>query len=183
MTAPIGHVHNGNPVDESYWNNIADLLNAHDTALVGANKLLRRGRRTTGSSTTTTEVGVLRVDSIPIISGHVYAILTSPLAIISTVANDTPRANIRVDATGASATTASTQLDLMQIPVTSTTNSPLIPLTALYVSATTGLLSVLLSVSRAAGTGSVSIGAGTINPVDLLILDFGVDPGNTGTAI
>src|SRR5436305_7654672 len=127
MTAPIGHVHNGNPVDENWYNNLADLVNAHDSALVGELRLLKYGTRTTASSTTTTEVGVLRVDNIPVIAGRLYLIYTTPLAIVSTVANDTPRANLRTSTSG-TATTASGQVDLMQIPIPSTANSPLIPM-------------------------------------------------------
>ena len=48
--------------------------------------IVKRGSRGTDSTATTTEIGVLRVDSIPILAGYQYKICTSPLFLIGTVA-------------------------------------------------------------------------------------------------
>jgi hypothetical protein len=139
------------------------------------------GERTTNSSTTSTETGVLRVDNISCVSGRWYQIFTSALPLASTVANDSVRAAIRY-AIGATATTSSTQLDFVQLQQPNTSIPPAISLVSTPF-LTAGTLSVLLSVSRQSGTGLVQILAGATFPVDLFVVDMGVAPSNTGVAL
>jgi hypothetical protein len=142
---------------------------------------LPRGNRITNSSTTTTEVGVERVDSIPIVAGRLYRICTSPL-VLSSTANDIVRAIIRISTSG-SATTSSTVLDFVQQPVTNTSFPGSVPLQTLYTAPSTATLSVLLSVSRQSGTGNASILGASTFKIDLWVEDIGVDQGDTGVDI
>lgn len=145
-------------------------------------KCVARGRRTTNSSTTTTEVGVLRIDSITVTSGRLYGIFTSALILASTIANDTLRAIIRGD-TSTTATTSSTQLDMGQLQQPNTSAPPGSMIVALYPAAATATLSVLLSVARQTGTGNVQILGASTFPIDMWVVDLGPDPGNTGVSI
>jgi hypothetical protein len=143
--------------------------------------VLLRGDRTSNSSTTTTEVGVLRVDSIPVVAGRLYRISTSPL-VLSSTANDIVRANIRISTSGA-ATTSSTVLDFVQQPVVNTSFPGAISLVCLYPAGSTATLSILLTVNRQSGSGNASILAGSTFPAGVWIEDIGVDPGDTGVDI
>lgn len=137
--------------------------------------ILARGNRTTSSSTTTTEVGVLRVDNIPIVAGRAYPVWTCGLYLISSVASDLPEAKVRYSTSGV-ATTASTILAKGEDQVTSGTQPVSTIAQGVYVATVTGTLSLILTVSRSAGTGSVSI----FGTSELFISDAGVDPGDTG---
>jgi hypothetical protein len=185
VTAPIGHVRNGNPVDETFWNNWVDLTNALNTSLADVNlrKASSRGIRTTNSTTTTTEVGVLRLDGITVTLGRLYLIETSTLVLSSTVANDVLRCPLRASTAGA-AGTGSTQVGMAQATMPNTTNpGPGLVARCLYVPGATGTLSVLLSVARQQGTGNVSILAASTFPIQLWVHDMGPDPGDTGVSI
>lgn len=146
-------------------------------------KLVARARRTTGSSTTTTEVGVLQIDGVPVQAGRVYLIETNAVGVDTTVANDGGRLQIRVATGGATATTSSTVLDLAQQVIPNIAHSEHFPCGAMYPAASDDVLSVLLTVARSSGTGSLSVVADPTFPVDLLVWDAGVDPGDTGMVL
>lgn len=138
--------------------------------------ILRRGNRPTASATTTTtEIGVLRVDGIPIVSGRAYRIWTSPLFLYSSVTNDIVDARIRASTSGA-ATTASTQIGNPLRLKTDSGPGVSSPMSVIYPATVTGTLSVLLTVVRTSGTGNVQLLIGE----DLIIEDVGIDPGDTG---
>jgi hypothetical protein len=65
------------------------------------------GQRTTTSTSTTTEVGVLRIDSVSLKANRSYRIWTSPLFLLSSTTGDVVTGRIRVNTAG-TATTAST---------------------------------------------------------------------------
>jgi hypothetical protein len=145
--------------------------------------IIARGNRTTSSSSTTSEAGVLRLDAVPFTAGKVYRLWTPPMIFQSTVANDLINAHIRINTSG-TATTGSAQLT----GLVDTANSASGPqrtkgMTALWAPATTGVASILLSVSRDGGTGSVALNASSVYPIDLVIEDCGADPGNTAIVL
>ena len=142
-----------------------------------------RGNRTTSSTTTTTEVGVLRLDDIPTYAGRTYKIWTTPLALDTTVANDVAAASVRYTTDGSTPTTSSTQLASSQSALTNATSANTAPISVDYSPSADGLLSVLLTVSRVSGTGNISILATSTVPINLVVEDIGMDPGDSGTDI
>lgn len=145
--------------------------------------ILARGNRTTSSSTTTTEIGVLRLDDIPIYTGRTYRIWTSPLRMDTSVANDVARAIIRITTDGSTPTTSSAQICAAQTILPDIASGQSVEISMDYSPAADELLSVLLSVSRQSGTGNISIVGGTGIPIDLMVEDIGLDPGDTGVDI
>jgi len=140
------------------------------------------GNRLTSSSTTTGEIGVLRLDNISVLANRMYRIWTSPLRLLSTAADDTVAARLRISTSGA-ATTASTslaELALGQPPFTSQS----VPINAKYIPGSNQTLSVLLTVTLIGGTGTVSMTVSSVNPnIDLIVEDVGPAPSDTGVDI
>lgn len=153
-----------------------------DEFLQGA--VIARGRRTTSSSgATTTPVGVLRLDSVPVVAGRIYTIHLSPLIFSSTVASDLINADLRI-ALGATATnTTPGYTSLVEGARSGGGSQFTVGFEVDYPAATTGNLSILLTVVRAAGTGTVSLMASTSIPLSMWVKDAGLDPGNTGVAL
>lgn len=149
---------------------------------VSAQGVIKRGNRSTNSSTTTTEVGVLRVDGTTLVPGRLYEIYTGPLRFFSSVTGDIVSAALRYRLDGASAGTGDTTL--VNAPDKAhTANLDQGASQTLRAQLTVGsisTLSVLLTVGRVAGTGNVAILGG---PIDLFIEDMGIDPGDTGVDI
>jgi hypothetical protein len=140
--------------------------------------IIARANRSTDSSTTTTEIGVLRLDSIPIVNGVVYKIVSAPMYLLSTTGDIV---NIRFRGnTAGNATTASTQLGQPFQTITNSIQPTSAMLEVLYISATTGSLSVLLSVNRASGTGNTKVFGESAFWVEVGSI---ADPGDTGVDI
>jgi hypothetical protein len=159
------------------------LINADSrlSAIEGSQGVIARGQRITNSSTTsgTTELGVLRVDNIPVYAGRLYRISTGPIIIDGSVANDAVRAVLRGDTTGV-ATTASPQMAIAQMVVPNISLPETLEIDVPYAPAADGTLSVLLSIVRQTGTGVFqALGAATI-PINLVVSGEGIDPGDTG---
>lgn len=155
--------------------------------VVPSSTIIAYGIRTNSSpSVTTTELGVIRLDNIPAIIGRRYRIWTSPLNMSSSVANDLMNAHIRYNlvaspGAGSPATTASTQLTgLVESSYSAGGAQRTQGLSVTYAPAATGTLSALLSLSRDAGTGTLAINGFAAYPIELVVEDMGVDPGNTG---
>lgn len=148
-----------------------------------AGTVIARGRRETNSTANSAEQGVLRVDNIPVVNGRLYYVTTNPIQIDSTVTNDICRANLRIDETGAAATTSSTTIALTQLRQTDGTQSEQTMVGVLRAASADGLWSVLLTTSRPAGTGNVSLVGSATVPIDLIIFDCGEDPGDSGVDI
>jgi hypothetical protein len=147
-------------------------------------KGVSRGKRTTSSSTTTTtEIGVLRLDGVKVYAGHQYRITTSALSCDTTVSGDLVRVHIRYTTDGTTAGITSTDLGFDQIRLADAANSEGVVLNLSYIPTADEVLSVLLTVHRASGTGSVSILGATDFPIDLFVDDKGLDPGNTGVSL
>lgn len=146
-------------------------------------KLIARGNRLTNSTGTTTEVGVLRLDDIPIIGGRIYQISTSTLLLATNTANDFVNAKIRYTTDGSTPTTSSSLLTQTGGRIEATSSGDFAYLSGLYAPASDETLSVLLTVARGSGAGTVAINYGSSVPIELYIVDLGVDPGDTGTDI
>lgn len=146
-------------------------------------KIIARGRRTTtsGGSTGAT-IEVLRLDDIPIRAGYLYAICTNSLALQSTAANNTVRAEIRYTTDGSTPVAATTV-----IPGGATQQSPSVAgqsdnsaILALYAPGSNETLSLLLTVRRTTGAGTATIFADATNTIEMWVEQKGEDPGDTG---
>lgn len=150
-------------------------------------RIVARGRRTTTSAiATTTEIGVLRLDNIPVFDSKAYAITTSSINIDTSVANDIGDARIRVaqnPTPGTVATTASTQIGHVRNTIDDAAASNVIPANAFYFPTADGYLSVLLSLFRQAGTGNIIIFCSATELLDLVVWEMGLDPGDTGVIL
>lgn len=174
MPAPT--IENG-IITVSFLNALAEYINAIRTGIIA------RGRRVTTSSTTTTVVGVLRLDGIPIIGGRTYKISTSCISMQSSVANDIVTSNIRYTTDGSTPTTSSAALGGVSATVTNTSFGIAVPFIGYYYPTSNETLSVLLTVGRTAGTGNVSLGGSAVQPIDLFVEDAGYDTGDVGVDI
>lgn len=154
---------------------------------IDVRKVIAWGRRTTASSGSTgAAVGVLQLDSVPVLAGHLYAVHTNALILDSTVNNDVPRATIRYTTDGSTAIASSTvlpgaTLDGRQADAAwGEARMLYVP----YEAAADGSLSLLLCIERAGGSGTCIIHAdGTSFMIDLLVSDLGISPGNTGVSV
>jgi hypothetical protein len=146
--------------------------------------VIARAERLSNGSSTTSVVGVLRLDNVPIKAGLLYKIWTAPLFVVGTIATDYAGVEIYGSTSGV-ATTSSTQMTAVQSQIINTSFPVVHPSIVLpYTSATDVTLSVLLSVSRSSGTGSVSLqrASGTI-PIHLVVECLGSDVADTGVSI
>jgi hypothetical protein len=140
--------------------------------------VIARANRGTDSSTTTSEIGVLRLDDIPIINGVVYLIESSPMYLLSTT-GDIVNIRFRYSTAGA-ATTGSSQLGQAFQTITNSSQPTSAMLKVLYPATTTGSLSVLLTVTRAQGSGNTK----TFGSSEFWVKVAGIiDPGDTGKDI
>lgn len=140
--------------------------------------IIARANRSSNSSTTTSEIGVLRLDSIPIVNGCLYIIESAPMYILSTT-GDIVNIRFRGNTAGA-ATTSSTQIGQGFQTITNSIQPTSGILRVRYLAATTGNLSVLLSVGRASGSGNTQV----FGESDFWVrVGSIIDPGDTGTDI
>jgi hypothetical protein len=150
-------------------------------------RIVARGRRSTATGNlTTTETGVLRLDNVPVFDSRAYAILSANLNVDASVANDIGECRYRVaqaTGTGTTATTSSTQIGRWRSTIDDATNSNVLPWVAFYYPSADGYLSVLLSAFRASGSGNIVVFANNVEPIDLVVLDLGPDPGDTGVVL
>ncbi len=145
--------------------------------------VVARGNRTTSSGTTTSEVGVLRLDDVPLKQGQMYLVQTSALSIASTTSGDGIGATLRYTIDGSTPDpTASTRL--ASVHALAGGSSPALPLIGKYIPAADLSFSVVLTIVRWSGTGTVQMFADANHPdIDLMIIAAGADPGDTGTDI
>ncbi|MFI6759356.1 hypothetical protein ACIBF5_09470 [Micromonospora sp. NPDC050417] len=160
--------------------NLTNLTNSRPRGLV------KWAQRTTPSPTTTAaDLGVLRLDNIPMVGGRQYRIWTSPLPLDSTVTNDEIRARIRISTAGAATIannavpgatvhTRQTDANVSEDKAMSVTYRP------------TGdqTVSLLLCVGRIAGTGNVSLNnSDDEETVQLVVEDIGLAQEQSGITI
>jgi hypothetical protein len=150
-------------------------------------RIVARGRRSTATGNiTTTETGVIRLDNVPVFDSRAYMIASANLNVDASVANDIGELRYRVTqqtTPGTSATTSSTQMGRWRSTIDDATNSNVLPFVAFYYPSADGYLSVLLSAFRAAGSGNIVVFANNVEPIDLVVVDLGPDPGDTGVVI
>lgn len=153
----------------------------------GAQMVIARGRRITNTANfTTTEIGVLRIDNVPVQSGKIYRISTSGLNMDASVAGDVATARFRVayGATpGTIANTSSPQVGQVRFAQDNITQSNIAPGQSFYVATADGYISVLLSAARVAGTGNFVFWCSTAEILDMTVEYGGDDPGDTGVVI
>jgi hypothetical protein len=157
---------------------------ALNTALL-AGAVIGRARRTTSSTTSTgtTRVAVLRLDDIPLTAGRIYEIRTGGLQIDGVTNNDTMIIDIVYTTDGSTPTTASSLLagassETIQPNAASPVYSSI---STTYTPAGNETLSLLLTIKHGVGTGAMGLLAtGTTSIIEMLIIDRGVDPGDTG---
>lgn len=144
-------------------------------------RVLYRHRRTSNSSTTTTEAGVIRLDGCVLKLGRIYIVRTGPIASDGDTAANYIGARLRGSNTG-TATTASTQLNESKYKQADATTPEKIPACEGIVipTATTETWSFIVTAVAFAATPNVSIQASATAPLDLYVFDCGPDPGSTG---
>lgn len=148
--------------------------------------IIARGRRTTSSTASTgTEVGVIRLDDIPVTGGLLYRVASNGLHFDTTVAADVSVARVRYTTDGSTPSTASTILPgALAYALQGNASWPETALIdTFYAPAADETLSLLLTVNRVAGSGSCLIFADTDHTIDLWVESLGTDPGDTGTDI
>lgn len=142
--------------------------------------IIARGNRVSSSTTTTTEVGVLRLPVGTLAAGVTYLIQTSPMLMACT-AGATLGGYLRYTTDGSTPTTASTALVQAQVDIVVSYQS--LVLSALYTPATAVDLTLLLTCARAAGSGNAFIAGATATPIDLWVTVTQQDIGDTGVDI
>lgn len=150
-------------------------------------KNIARARRTNNSSasTSTTSVGVLRLDDKPIKANRAYRITWKASFDVAT-ATDTMRGLIRYTTDGSTPSTSSNLLAGSggETSFTSNATASTVTVSTSYTPVTDEILSVLLCVQHNVGTSSSIMQAdGGIFLTEMWIDDMGDDPGNTGTAV
>jgi hypothetical protein len=151
-----------------------------------AGECLDRAQRITDStgSATTTLVPVLRLDDVPITAGRAVIVESSGILLDSSVADDVGLLTVTYTTDGSTPTIASAVLPgavaerlVRNISFPETCN-----IRTRYTPAGNETLSLLLCVSRAAGTGTIVAKAnGTSSVMELTVIDAGVDGGDHGT--
>jgi hypothetical protein len=161
-----------------------DEVAADDLNRVGGyGECIARARRETSSTAASAETGVLRLDDIPVEAGHLYEIKTNNLSIDTSIANDVARILLRIDETGADATTSSTNIALAQRVIPNAAAAENIEASTTRPASASGSWSVLLSTVRQTGTGNIQLVGGAVTPIELYVIDLGLDPGDTGVDI
>lgn len=144
--------------------------------------LIARAFRTTSSTATTTEVGVLQLRVGDLVPGALYRVQTGITDFYSPVANDVVRCRFRYTTDGTDATVVSSLLpgSDMQHRLTGTGVDEPYVMTTDYIAGVGQNLSVLLTVGRSAGTGSVQILSSASAPIYYTVMCMATDPGDTG---
>jgi len=150
-------------------------------------RVVARGRRTSTSSISSgVELPVLRLDNIPVFDSKGYRILTSNINMDGSIANDVGDARLRIvqaATPGTLATIASTQVGHFRNTIDDPVQSNVHPLSVYYWPSADGYLSILLSVQRVAGTGTVALFCSATELLDLVVEELGTDPGDTGVVL
>lgn len=142
-------------------------------------------RDTPGTATAAVEQPYLRLDNLLLENGESYFAFTPPLIIDSTVAADLVQVALRYSLSGV-ATTASTQLTLLAQPSKSASgaqNTAMLGKRFTYTGGGTGVMSLLLSFVRSAGTGNVRINATATIPAEITVVHLGTLKANSGVSL
>jgi hypothetical protein len=140
------------------------------------------GYRTTASTVngTATDIGVIRLDNVAVVSGRSYSIRTNSLNPLSTVGTDNVRCQVRYRTDGTPAGITDTALPGGQgYSAGNGGNWPTLTFDIQYIPSGNQTLSLLLCVARQAGSGSVNLFADGTRVTELKVMDCGIDVGNT----
>jgi hypothetical protein len=190
-TYPIIALEDGDTLSPEWVQDITDAANEQNDRLTavesaGIGQIVKRGSRSTTSTTTTTEIGVMRLDGLVLENGRIYEIIAPTLHLDSSSSNDEIFAQLRHTTNNTSAGTGSTVLPGSRVNFRQADANVTEPKT-IYTTLTAGsgqTLSVLLTVGRVAGAGNCSLiadGAGALTQI--LIKMAGDDPSDTGIDI
>lgn len=153
----------------------------------GPQGIIAWGQRTSSSTATTTEIGVLRLDDISLSTLRAFRVWTPPLNFTSSTSTDDVRCRIRFTADGSTPTTSSTILPGSTIGANINgggAKTPIIPISTKYAPAGGNeLFSCLLCVTRNAGAGSASIFGDATVVIEIIIEDIGMNVTDVGTDI
>lgn len=171
---------------------MSDDFQSHE--LVTATKLNRalrtgrcigRARRITNSNTSTgtTRIPVLRLDDIPIVANRLYTICTNSTQIDGATNNDTLVIEILSTTDGSTPTITSSLLPgaASEVPQPNAASPVWGQIVTRYIPGSDETLSLLLTVKHGIGTGAMGLLAnGTSSIIEMLVIDQGEDPGDTG---
>lgn len=157
------------------------IYNGTNWVAIPGTVLAEAWRTTNSTTTTTTEIGVLRMDGLVVPAGQQVDVCADNLMLTSTANEEGIVARFRM-AVGSTATVSSTlKQELRQQTVTAQGQASGV-LRFTYTPAATETLSIILTVLRVAGTGNVSI-----NTIDgRIYFDAkagGKSPANTGVSL
>lgn len=125
------------------------------------------------------ELGVVRLNSVALLGGYRYKVMSSPLC-ISTVSGETGKSNLRYSTSGTAGTT-----DTILGCVESNTNTAFRPvqtptLCLTYTPGANVTFSCILTILRSGGSGNVTMNGASDQPIELWIEAAGPDTGDTG---
>lgn len=140
-------------------------------------------RETTSSGSTGTEIGVLRLSGIPLKADYMYRITSSSLVLDSTVNGDDVAARYRATFNNTDAAVTDTLFGGVLAKTTASAGQAVHTITRYYVPTAAQTLSVLLTVIRAAGTGTCTLTFATGFPIDIVVEELGLTVANTGVSI
>lgn len=144
-------------------------------------QLVGRNQRTTNSGLiTTTETAIISVRA-PVIAGRSY-LITHKTEAFWTTASAAAEVRLRYTTNDIEPTITSTQITRVEVPPGSAAGIPVAGSTdVVFDSVATGFLRVLVTLVRAAGTGSVSVGGAAGGPMTLFVFDAGDTIAASGT--
>lgn len=153
------------------------------TAADAKKGIIARARRTSSTGNiTTTETGVLRLDSVPVVSGRAYKIVTNGINMDTDTSNDVGTVRFRVNTAG-TATTSSTLINSFRNTIDNNSQSNVVSAIGMFIAGSTGNASFLMSLVRQAGSGNLIIFCDATNYLDMWVEDMGVAPSDTGVVI
>jgi hypothetical protein len=163
-----------------------DLTAARLAAESGGQIMARAERATVSTGTTTTTAtsaqGVLRIDDITLRAGRLYRVAAPSLGLYSSTSGDVAVAQLTRTTDGSTPTASSTRLTHGRVEAFGTSVVHTCDLHAVYAPGGADVtFSVLLSIYRQSGSGTIQAYGAADWPILLLIEDLGVDPGDTGT--
>lgn len=145
--------------------------------------VIARADRATSSSATTTELAVVRLSKVPVISGLGYQITSSNLILDSTVDGDTVLARLRFTDNGVDADLADVLFGGVKSVSAASSGQVVLPILRNYYPTTTHMLSLLLTIGREAGSGNVSLTVSPGFPIEMTVTCLGPAPSETGVDI
>lgn len=137
-------------------------------------QMVKRGNRPSNKVIATTETGVLRVDAIPVLAGHAYEISVPRLRVSFVAAADRVKFVLRGSTTGAATTSSALIARCEQTDRNSTA------LIGYWFAGANATLSVILSGIEYSGSSVATLQGVDEGGIDMVIMDLGLDAGDSG---